>query len=207
MIFQFFNKITLIATFYSLITLLLCGLSSGRLTFQAGLSSLIPCLQAITGLLGSYLILAIAKMVVPVAVFKLPFFFGLPTICAVLYWSYGSKTVRMGLAAVCMMLFITHPIGFYAAPYALFWLIPLVIALLPQHHLLTAFGSTFTAHAAGSVMYLYILNDLSADAWIALMPLVVIERTILALSAWMGYLLAHKICNAYKAAYLRYVCQ
>ncbi len=200
MIFQFFNKIAVTALFYSITTLMLCSSSMGYLA-QEGLQNLSPWLHAATGLLGSYLILAMVKMALPmVGVFKLPIFFGMPTLCALLYWSHESKVIRIGVPALCMILFMLHPVGFYAAPYTLFWLIPMIITLFPNYNLLMAFGSTFTAHAVGSVMHLYVFNTLSAQAWIALMPLVIIERAILALSAWLGYMIAYKIYRSYKAS-------
>lgn len=208
MIFQLFNKIAVTALFYSITTLLLCSTSMGYLA-QEGLQNLAPWLHAATGLLGSYFILAVLKMALPmVAVFKLPIFFGVPTLCALLYWSHESKVMRIGVSALCMVLFVLHPVGFYAAPYTLFWLISMIIALLPNYNLLMAFGSTFTAHAVGSVMHLYLLNTLSAQSWIALMPLVIIERTILALSAWLGYMIAYKIYTSYKASCKgHYICR
>lgn len=201
MIVQFFNKIASVVTLYSIITALACLIVPNRNASVAKSHKLLPWLRALNGFLGSYIILVICKVILPTTALKLPFFLGLPTLCGLFYWSWESKVIRIGIAAICVIFFIVHPVGFYAAPYALFWLIPMLIALLPQHALLMAFGSTFTAHAVGSVMHLYVFNTLSAQAWIALMPVVVFERTILALSTWAGYALAYKISEIYKDMY------
>lgn len=203
MAFQCLSKFAVISTFYSMLTLLLCRITMVQGFQGMAIERFVPWLQAATGFVGSYLILVLAKMLLPtVALFKLPLFFGLPTLCALIYWSHDSKVIRVGIAVLCMVLFIAHPVGLHAASYTLFWLIPMMIAFLPQHMLLTAFGSTFTAHAVGSVMHLYLLNSLSADAWLALVPLVLIERTMLALSSWAGYIVADKLREYYK--YLDY---
>lgn len=123
-------------------------------------------------------------------------FFGLPTVCASLYWSTDHRWLQIAMPACCMLLFVLHPVGYCAAPYTLFWLIPIIVACTPCSSLLVAFGSTFTAHAIGSVMHLYLLNSLSAHAWLALMPLVVLERSILALSMWVAYVCLQRLFSS-----------
>jgi hypothetical protein len=106
----------------------------------------------------------------------------IPGLFAAFYWSNNSKIVRIVPAALCMFLFIIHPTGSEAAVYSLFWLIPIIVALVKKQTIfMRALGSTFTAHAVGSVIWLYTLN-MSADQWIMLIPVVIFERLLLAIS-------------------------
>ncbi len=107
-------------------------------------------------------------------------FSGIATVCASLYWACASRFVRIGIPALCMLLFVVHPIGMHAWPYAFFWLIPCTIAFQKKQHIFfTALGSTFTAHAVGSVLWLY-GTAMAAEHWYALMPLVPGERFLCA---------------------------
>lgn len=104
----------------------------------------------------------------------------IPGLCAALYWSSSSKVWRIVLAVGCMILFVTHPVGAGAALYSLFWLIPLSVALQAKPtRFMRALGSTFTAHAVGSVIWLYTLG-MSPDKWLMLIPVVIVERLLLA---------------------------
>jgi hypothetical protein len=106
----------------------------------------------------------------------------IPGLFAAFYWSNNSKIVRIVPAVLCMLLFVTHPTGSAAAVYSLFWLIPIIVALVKnQTTFMRALGSTFTAHAVGSVIWLYTIN-MSADQWLTLIPVVIVERLLLALS-------------------------
>jgi len=80
---------------------------------------------------------------------------------ASLYWSTRHYSIRLLLPIVCMGLFIIHPVGAQAFAYSLYWLIPVVLFFVPQRFLfLQALGSTFIAHAVGSVIWLYTVpND------------------------------------------------
>jgi hypothetical protein len=79
-----------------------------------------------------------------------------------------------------MVLFIAHPFGFYAAPYALYWLIPMVIYFSRKKTVfLQALSATFIAHAVGSVIWLY-LKALPTAVWLGLIPVVIFERLLYA---------------------------
>ncbi len=115
-------------------------------------------------------------------------YFGLPTFAASLCWATQHRAIRIAIPLMCMVLFLVHPIGYYAAPYTLYWLIPMVIgAMKTRNVILTALASTFTAHAVGSVMHLYIINGMSAAAWLNLMPVVACERLLFATGMCLSY--------------------
>src|SRR5216684_1589321 len=74
---------------------------------------------------------------------------------ATLYWATNHYTIRLLLPIACMGLFVIHPIGAQAFVYSLYWLIPVILYFIPQRSLfLQALGSTFIAHAVGSVIWL-----------------------------------------------------
>ncbi len=115
------------------------------------------------------------------------FAFWIPGLCAALYWQMPSKIYRLGLPLLCMILFITHPVGAAAAPYAFYWFIPIFIAMMRNRTLWhDALASTFTAHAVGSVIWLYTV-PMSAAAWLALIPVVACERMLYASGIVVGY--------------------
>jgi hypothetical protein len=102
--------------------------------------------------------------------------FYLPGYCAALYLATPSRFVRCGMPLLAMALFLLHPVGFQAALYSSYWLIPLSIGILaPQSFFAHALGATFTAHAVGSVIWLYTV-PMTPEAWLGLIPLVALER-------------------------------
>ena len=115
--------------------------------------------------------------------------FYLPGYCAALYLATQSRIIRCGLPLLAMGLFVVHPVGFHAMVYSLYWLIPaLVGAGFGRSFFVQALGATFTAHAVGSVIWLYTVPMTSSD-WLSLIPLVAVERLTFA----AGIVVAHAI--------------
>jgi hypothetical protein len=108
--------------------------------------------------------------------------FYVPGLCASLYLATRSSAVRFFLPALCMALFIAHPVGNQAFAYSFFWFIPMALYFVPQRSFFWhALGSTFVAHAVGSVIWLYTV-PMSASAWLGLIPVVAAERFVFALA-------------------------
>jgi len=106
-----------------------------------------------------------------------------PMLFAAIYFANYAKG-KFAQAAVpiaCMALFIANPVGAAAWQYSLFWLIPLAALLLPEHLLLRSYGATFSAHAIGSVIWLYFMPAMAPAVWLALIPVVIFERSVFAL--------------------------
>jgi len=120
---------------------------------------------------------------------------GIPTLLATLSWTSNqeNKKVLSFLLHVlfpltCIAIFCCHPVGRYAWPYAMYWFIP-VVAYLGQknkHVIVYALQSTFVAHAAGSIMWLF-LRPLSPVSWLSLIPVVAAERLVLACMMVIAY--------------------
>ncbi len=109
-----------------------------------------------------------------------PLAYHIPTICASTFFLPGKRLFKIMIPLLCMFLFIIHPVGQQAFWYSAFWLIPMVLAFIPERSLfLTALGSTFTAHAVGSVLWLYWV-PMSAETFALLMPIVLFERIVYA---------------------------
>lgn len=123
-----------------------------------------------------------------------------PSFAGSLYWATKSMWVRVGIPVMCMLFFIAHPTGFAAAPYALYWLIPVVIYFAaPTSIFSQSLASTFTMHAVGSLVWLY-SGLLTSQEWIALIPVVAVERLLLASAMTVLY---HTL-GAMKSAVVHY---
>ena len=113
----------------------------------------------------------------------------IPSLCASFYWTVSSKIIRILAPTLCIALFVAHPIGHAVWGYSLYWLIPIIIAVMPHRSIFfKALATTFMAHAVGSVLWLYTIS-MPKEQWLALIPIVLFER----------FLLAGGIVAAYKA--------
>lgn len=122
--------------------------------------------------------------------------FVVPGLFASLYWSTKHSLIRFWLPLTCMIAFVAHPVGSASAVYSLYWLIPLAIYALNVNSIWTqAIGSTFVAHAVGSVIWIYTLPT-TPTLWIALLPVVAVERSICA-AGMVSVCYAYNLCGAY----------
>jgi hypothetical protein len=120
----------------------------------------------------------------------------IPGLFAAGYWYTDHWLIRAFLPLACMVAFIAHPVGGAAYAYSFYWLLPVVLFVVkPQGIFWSALGSTFIAHAVGSVIWLYTV-PMAPQAWLALIPVVAFERLLFATSmvlvhgvvtATMGY--------------------
>lgn len=93
-------------------------------------------------------------------------------------WYFGSKGKLPAVVAVaCMALFWLHPVGRAAPLYALFWIIPVAAKFAGDNLVIRSLGATFTAHAVGSVVFIYTIPTLPS-LWVMLIPVVFMERFV-----------------------------
>jgi hypothetical protein len=78
--------------------------------------------------------------------------------------------------------------------YSLIWLIPFIATFFKERLILNSLGATFTAHAIGSVIFLYTFG-LTPSVWISLIPVVFIERGFFTLGIWASCLLFNFILD------------
>lgn len=132
----------------------------------------------------------------------------LPMLFAAIY--FGTKKERLSqlgivVPAVCMALFWMNPVGQQAWVYALYWLIPIGAYFFKEKLVLRSLGATFTAHAVGSVIWLYTF-PMAPEAWLALIPVVAFERGLFTIGISASYVclnsVAAKIEDVLKAPIL-----
>lgn len=105
--------------------------------------------------------------------------------------SLKNKRIVAAVPLVAMVAFWLHPVGQEAWFYALYWLIPIVATLKPN--LITrSIGATFTAHAVGSVAFLYAIPTTPA-LWIGLIPIVAMERGLFSIGIAGSYIVFNTV--------------
>jgi len=88
--------------------------------------------------------------------------------------------VHVLLPILAMVIFCAHPIGFHAFYYSLYWFIPVAVYYWNIDSMyMRSISASFIAHAVGSVLFLY-AGSLPASTWTALVPLVFVERLLIA---------------------------
>ncbi len=106
-----------------------------------------------------------------------------PMLLAAVYFGFYAKKKFNFTAIVpliAMALFMLHPVGQQVWFYSLYWLIPILAAVFTKRLFFRSLGATFTAHAIGSVVFLYTIPTVP-ELWLALIPIVAAERLAFAL--------------------------
>jgi len=120
---------------------------------------------------------------------------GLPNLLAGCYWKGNSKFIKLALPIFAMAVFWYSTWGTSAAWYATLWLIPVLIELCGFNNLFSkALGATWIAHATGSILWLY-FGKITADQWVLIMPIALIERFCLAILMVGMYKLIQAVCG------------
>lgn len=108
---------------------------------------------------------------------------------------FGLKTKKAAIIfPICITLFLLNPIGRQAWMYSLIWLIPFFATLGKKRLILNSLGATFTAHAVGSVIFLYTFG-LTPTIWISLIPVVFIERGLFTIGIWTSCLVFNTLLD------------
>jgi hypothetical protein len=110
-----------------------------------------------------------------------------PVLFSALYFARKSKLMLL-VPAICMVAFWAHPEGRAAWLYPLYWLIPIVAYFFyDKSILLRALGTTFTAHAVGGALWIWVLG-MKADIWLSLIPIVWKERGLMMIGIALTYI-------------------
>ena len=110
----------------------------------------------------------------------------LPPMLAAAYFGLKQKATAI-IFPICIALFLLNPIGRQAWMYSLIWLIPFVATFFKKKLVFNSLGATFTAHATGSIIFLYMFG-LTPAIWMALIPVVLIERGVFTLGICLSCL-------------------
>ena len=106
----------------------------------------------------------------------------MPAILGAVY--FGLKTKKSAIIfPICILLFVLNPIGREAWLYSAIWIIPFIASFFKKRLILNSLGATFTAHAIGSVIFLYTFG-LTPAIWLGLIPVVFIERGLFTVGIW-----------------------
>lgn len=116
---------------------------------------------------------------------------------AVLYFK-GNGRLDVLVPVACILLFWINPNGAEAWYYALFWLIPIASIAYRQNLFVRSLGATFSAHAIGSVAYLYAFSIPAAD-WAGLMFVTPVERLMFAAGIAVSYYAVNTVLGAFAA--------
>lgn len=119
----------------------------------------------------------------------------LPLFFATIALKQRDLKIFVSLPAAAMVLFCMHPIGSQVFYYSWYWFIPMALYFFVQDHVYArALAASFIAHAVGSVIWLY-TGVIPAEVWTALMPLVIVERLIIAVGM-IGFIYFWKSINS-----------
>ena len=109
-----------------------------------------------------------------------------------------SSRISVIIPALAIILFIVHPIGRTVWFFSLFWAIPIIVSLLPKKYsknlFLRSLGATFMAHAVGGAIWIYSIK-MTAQQWIALIPVVAYERLLFAAGIAVSYIVINTILD------------
>jgi hypothetical protein len=172
---------------------------AGAIQFSL-INAFVPLIGAFAGV-GTSIFYLFAKMAIKYSVtgvFSLGMlaFCGFASFCASLYWTYPTMVTRCLLPLACMALFVLHPVGAVAWVYSCYWLIPIALYCIPKKSLFfDCLATTFIQHAVGSVLWIYACA-MTPEAWISLMPFVVCERLLLAISMMIIYVVGRELQGA-----------
>lgn len=177
---QLLAKVTSFAKFSFLV--------GSKMAFLAPAAFLLPLAGAFGGMAGSLSMLGMGLLIRCLFFGAMPLAFlayHLPGFFASLYWAHDSKLMRILPALFCTILFLVHPVGAQSFWYSSFWLIP-VVASFYSGLFYTALGSAFTAHAVGTLVWLY-AGQLSTVDFALLVPVVIVERLMITVAMVMAY--------------------
>jgi len=169
-----------------------------QLAHFSAVSIVTPLVGLFSGIAGCWVLLltkmALGLLYNPLGSFQI-LAFCVPGFCASLYLASSHIMVRLILPIVCIILFIIHPVGYASFAYALYWLIPVVLYFVrKKSFFLQTLGSTFTAHAVGSVIWLYTV-PMTSVLWLGLIPIVIVERLLFASGITATYMVFYNLTN------------
>ncbi len=123
----------------------------------------------------------------------------LPMLFAAFYFAYkGDSRVKALVPVVAILLFLLHPVGREAFYFAGFWLIPIAASLYFKDNLLAkSLGATFTAHAVGGVVWIYLMPT-TAAFWTVLIPVVAVERLVFTAGIYVSFVAVNTLLSRFE---------
>ncbi len=113
----------------------------------------------------------------------------LPMVFAAYYFGTRNKNVSIIVPVIAILLFIAHPVGRQVWFFSLFWTIPIIATFFKNRLFMRSLGSTFTAHAVGGAIWAWTI-PMTPEAWMALIPIVIVERLLFASGITVSFVAA-----------------
>lgn len=118
----------------------------------------------------------------------------LPMMFAAIYFGKRTK-INLIIPIIAIIAFNLNPIGRSVWYFSLYWLIPVACYFFQERFLFAkSLGATFTAHSVGGALWIYFFH-LPKLAWVALIPVVAIERFSFAIGITVSYLVFNNVLN------------
>jgi len=103
-----------------------------------------------------------------------------PMVFAAYYFGTRRKHLSIAIPLIAIALFIAHPEGRQVWYFTLFWTIPIIAHFFKQRLFIRSLGATFAAHSVGGAIWIWSVPSMTPELWIALIPVVIIERLLFA---------------------------
>ncbi len=114
-----------------------------------------------------------------------------PMLFAAYYFGSKKRNLSVIVPIIAIAAFVLHPVGRQVWFFSLFWTIPIIAKLLPQKYsgsvISKSLGATFTAHSVGGAIWVWTV-PMTAAQWVALIPIVIYERTLFASGIAVSYI-------------------
>jgi len=110
--------------------------------------------------------------------------------------NYKKNYAMLAIPAIAMLMFFLHPVGSQVWYYSLYWLIPIAAFFIRENLWLRSLGASFTAHAVGSIAFLYTFTS-SPELWLMLIPIVAIERIVFATGIASSYFIFNTVLDKF----------
>lgn len=109
-------------------------------------------------------------------------------------WFFAKRDIKFLIVPILAIIsFNLNEVGRSVWYYSLFWTIPLVVYPAVKKSLVArALASTFVAHSVGGAIWIWAFN-LPASVWQGLVPVVALERSMMALGICASYILLNNI--------------
>ncbi|MAG15696.1 hypothetical protein CMO88_01400 [Candidatus Woesearchaeota archaeon] len=116
----------------------------------------------------------------------------LPMVFAAYYFGTRRKHISLVVPLIAIALFVAHPVGQQVWYFTLFWTIPIIAKFFQKRLFLRSLGATFTAHSVGGAIWIWTV-PMAPEAWIALIPVVIIERLLFASGISISFVAANTL--------------
>jgi hypothetical protein len=116
----------------------------------------------------------------------------LPMVFAAYYFGTRKKKVSVVVPVIAIILFNLNPVGRQVWYFSLFWTIPIIASFFRNRLFMRSLGATFTAHSVGGAIWAWTV-PMTPEMWIALIPVVIIERLLFASGISLSFVTANTL--------------